>query len=305
MENQMLTLLMLLFAALQAERACGDWPAVYTGPISTDSPAGITTDAYGNVYVIASSSNGTNNDYATIKFGPDGKQLWVARYDGPANGNDEPVSLCVDGNGNVFVTGKAHCALEADWDIVTIKYDGQGNEVWTARFDSPDNGSDIPSGIVLDSSGNVFVTGSCLYPDWTIDWVTLKYAGDGKSVWTNYLHGLSGLDSTPVSIALDASGYVYVCGNADFGDPQKTPAVATLKYHTDGTALWTNRFAGEEAMAMAVDAGGNAYVAEASHTLKYSPDGKLLWVRAYPGAGEQGHRAGCGGVPGPPRSRGP
>ena len=47
-------------------------------------------DAAGNVNVTGGSGGSGiyDSDYATVKFGPDGAQLWEARYNGPANGNE-------------------------------------------------------------------------------------------------------------------------------------------------------------------------------------------------------------------------
>ena len=43
-------------------------------------------DGAGNVYVTGrSAGSGTEQDYATIKYGPNGSQQWVARYNGPGN----------------------------------------------------------------------------------------------------------------------------------------------------------------------------------------------------------------------------
>ena len=68
------------------------WVARYNGPGNgIDVASALAVDKLGNVYVTGlSAGSGTVWDYATIKYGPDGSQQWVARYNGPANGDDGP-----------------------------------------------------------------------------------------------------------------------------------------------------------------------------------------------------------------------
>ena len=83
------------------------WVARYDGPASSDDWAtALAVDGSGNVYVTGySAGSGTGYDYATVKYNAGGVQQWVARYDGPASGDDLATALAVDGSGNVYVTG--------------------------------------------------------------------------------------------------------------------------------------------------------------------------------------------------------
>lgn len=80
------------------------------------------------------------------------RQAWLARYGGP--GDDYVYALAVDGAGNVYVTGQT-----SGNDYGTIKYDGNGGQVWLALYDGPGSGGDSAKALAVDSGGNVYVTG--------------------------------------------------------------------------------------------------------------------------------------------------
>ncbi|MGA2668492.1 MAG: SBBP repeat-containing protein [Ignavibacteria bacterium] len=99
------------------------WVQRYNGPGNgSDIAYSLAVDGSGNVYVTGlSRGSGTGVDYATIKYGSNGVQQWVQRYNGPRNDWDAAYALAIDILGNVYVTG-------GSWgsgtyiDYATIKY---------------------------------------------------------------------------------------------------------------------------------------------------------------------------------------
>jgi uncharacterized delta-60 repeat protein len=100
------------------------WVRRYNGPAdSTDGGYALAVDTNGNVYVTGySTGSGTPQDYATIKYKPNGDTAWVRRYNGPVNGTDVANALAVDDSGNVYVTGYS-TGIGSYYDYATIKYD--------------------------------------------------------------------------------------------------------------------------------------------------------------------------------------
>jgi hypothetical protein len=85
-------------------------------------------------------------------------EQWVARYTGSGKLFDGAYSITVDVVGNVFVTGQSLGEKTAS-DVVTIKYDPNGNELWVRRYSSMYKLDDGATFIAIDISGNVYVTG--------------------------------------------------------------------------------------------------------------------------------------------------
>ena len=283
---------------LFAETAVEEWVARYDGPGNLkDTTEDIAVDSLGNVYVTGSSDgNGTGRDYATVKYAPDGTQLWAARYNGPENSWDIAEDIAVDSLGNVYVTGRSE-GTDTGADYATVKYDTEGNEEWVARYDGPANSSDIAWAIAVDSSGNVYVTGYSdgSGTDYDHDYATIKYDTNGNELWVARYDGPANSYSYDLAraIALDSSGNVYVTGGSA-GD--YATDYATVKYDTDtGEQLWVARYnASGSAWAMAVDGSDNVYVTgwiTGSGTLytydyatvKYDTNGNELWVATYNG----------------------
>ncbi len=287
------------------------WVARYDGPAGGyDCANALALDIAGNVYVTGwSEGSDTGWDYATVKYSPEGEQLWVARYDGPAGGDDEARGgLALDSQGNVYVTGYSW-GSDTGWDYATVKYSSDGGELWVARYHHR-GGDDRASALALDTAGNVYVTGLSWGGDpfeeeWGtgVDYATVKYNPEGEEVWVVRYCGLAGGNDNARALALDSDGNVYVTGySTGFDTDWTTPRdYATVKYSPEGDELWVARYDGpaggvDLADALALDSDGNVYVTGSSGeragdwttprdyaTVKYGPEGEQLWVARYDG----------------------
>jgi hypothetical protein len=99
------------------------WVARYNGPGDNyDVASAIALDWVGNVYTTGYSyGSGTWSDYATVKYNSAGVEQWVARYDGPGNGDDRACAIAIDGTGNACVTGYS-AGLGTEFDFATMRY---------------------------------------------------------------------------------------------------------------------------------------------------------------------------------------
>jgi hypothetical protein len=99
-------------------------------PLGDDRSNAVVVDASGFIYVTGQSQgSGTGLDYATVKYDASGVQQWAVRYNGPGNGDDIAVTLAVDNNGNVYVTGKS-LGSGTNMDYATVKYNSSGVQQW-------------------------------------------------------------------------------------------------------------------------------------------------------------------------------
>jgi Beta-propeller repeat len=221
------------------------WVAHYNNGItnSTNQAVRMALDSDENVIVTGFSQN-TNNQlgYVTIKYAPNGNQLWATRFDSTNYPMATPAAMAVDNSNNVIATGNA----------LTIKYDANGNQLWTAPY----------SGVALavDTNGNVVTTGIG-----TI-FGMIKLNAAGATLWQTSYPSSCG-SAAGQAVVGDSSGNIYLAGSYPFfcNDGLVDYELLILKYSASGTQVWatSDQDAGRQWQTanVVVDGAGNLYLA--------------------------------------------
>lgn len=276
------------------------WLQKYNGPQSlNDEAVSIIVDGSGNVYVTGKSAHDSSssqlNDYATVKYNSSGVQQWVKRYSGISLSDNVPVSMALDGSGNIFITGKSGSSFA--FDFATIKYNSSGVQQWVKRYNGSGNADDYPSAMTTDNSGNAIVTGSSVSTAGNYDFMTIKYNSAGVMQWNRSYNGTSsfGAQDYAKAITSDESGNIYVAGGGS--EFVSGCDFVTIKYNSSGTEQWTKKYSGSDSYledmptCIALNSAGEIFVSGTGYfsntdtrdilTIKYSAIGNLIWAENY------------------------
>lgn len=253
-------------------------------------PSGIAVDHSGDLVVADQSNNTirriTNTGVVTTLAGMVGSS---GKADGTGNTArfSAPSGVAGDEGGNVFV---------ADWGNSTIRKITSSGEVTTLAGLAGDIGStdgigsaakfNFPYGVVVDGSGNVYVSDSAnhtirkIKPDGTVS----TWAGKaGESGSTDGV-GSAARFYFPRGLALDTDGNLYVADlfNYTIRKITNSGVVTTMAGKpgafgiTDGTGD-SARFLNPNGVA--VDSNGNVYVAEINHVIrKVTPSSEVTTI---------------------------
>jgi len=212
---------------------------------------------------------------------------------------DNNYDLALDGSGNTYVTGPT---LSTDfpvtagaydeshnnnWDITVAKFNTDGSDLVYATYLGGGNG-DHSYGIVLDGSGNAYVTGYTYSTDFPVTagviqdtfaggswdaYVTkLNAAGDNLD-YSTFLGG--SYNDAGYGIDVDGSGNVTITGRTESSDFPVTPTAFDTTYHGGGDALvaqlnatasslvyctFLGGYSSEYGRSVVLDDSGNAYL---------------------------------------------
>jgi len=219
---------------------------------------------------------------------------WASNAGG--GGRDRAWSICVDSEGNSYVTGRFeetatfgntvfHCS--GIWDIFVAKMDKYGNWLWAKQAGGPDR--DVGVGICVDSNGYCYVTGqfseTASFGDIILEgdkWCTnifvakLNAFGDWK--WVKNAPGEGNVYfETANDICIDSNEDLYVTGqfwgrisfdqivliNEDWNNGVSIYDAFVAKIDADGNWQWASSAGGSNdvfSYAICVDSNGNSYI---------------------------------------------
>lgn len=270
----------------------------------------ICVDALGNIYLTGNFESDTINlgnsilllnssvwvDPFVVKFANNGDAVWAKSAAGLDI--DFAQGVAVDASQNVFITGYyssdtltfsktplVQITRAGVSDLFIAKYNNLGEFQWVKSAGGDQEEQSLA--IAVDNVGNPIITGyfqSSIIQfgtfqlsnanNWSDGFIT-KYSSAGVVMWAKIITG--DYYDFGSSIATDAQGSVYVCGDfsSDFIDIGSTHLVNTApagdnsddifvaKYNSSGVPQWANSAGGtayDYAKGIAVDASGNCYV---------------------------------------------
>lgn len=277
------------------------WSRRYNSPVNRyDYLTDMVLDDSGNIYVTGESqveATGGDLDWITIKYKPNGDTAWIRSFEWTGGGPDEPYSIALDKKNNIFITGFCLASSPNGRDMVTAKYNYNGDLQWAKGYSSKNNGSDWGYAVVVDDSNNVYSSGYGSIPEGN-EIVTIKYNSNGDQIWIRKFPTLGGDYLRPVKSAKDKYDNIIVNG---YYYPGEQYAFNTIKYNKNGDLLWNRYYKGAGNLnfcfALCTDSSANVYVAGRNTstgtgndflTIKYNQYGDTSWIRINDGGFEQG-----------------
>jgi uncharacterized delta-60 repeat protein len=253
---------------------------------SSSNMRGMVVSPQGNVYVTGDPDVTSNQsrDFVTVKFNSSGNFQWVKRFNYAEL--DRPTDIIIDENENIYITGYSIIPSVQSY-AVSVKYNSSGDSLWTNIYTHQNFQNNSTGKIILDESGNMFVT--VHYSGNTEGNELIKLNNSGAYQWSfNYKSFCQ-----PTAMKKDNSGNIYITGFG--GLNQYMRDYITMKCDSSGAIKWIRTYNGpadssDEAYDIEVDDDGNVYVTGGSKglgtdydftTIKYDSSGNELWVVRY------------------------
>jgi hypothetical protein len=263
----------------------------------------VATDSQGNVVVVGDFdgsiafggdvlSSAGGSDVFVVQFDASGQVKWSKSYG--STGQQTSYSVATNGDGEIVLSGAfsgeidfglgAHTSIGAT-DVFVTKLTSAGAAVWSKTFGLESDQSVY--GLVLDSGGNVLLTGgfggTIKFGQDThtsvggVDVFVAKLDPEGTTLWSRSFG--TDLDQVGNAVAVDDSGNVTIAGTfsgeVDFGAGIHKSAggsdVFVAHLGADGETKWSKRF-------------GDAKDGQTAYCIKSDQFGNVVFGGAFDGS---------------------
>ncbi|MEH2379699.1 MAG: DUF4347 domain-containing protein [Nostoc sp.] len=255
-----------------------------TGKVTTDFGSdndygkSITVQPDGKILVAGGSYNGTNNDFAIVRYNSNGTLDTSFNITGKVttdftNSNDYGSSITVQPDGKILVAGDSYNGTNSDFAIA--RYNSNGtldtsfNITGKIRTDFT-NSNDFGSSITVQPDGKILVAGGS-YNGKNYDFAIVRYNRNGSldtsfnttgKLTTNFTNG----DDFGNSITVQPDGKILVAGGSDNGINND---FAIVRYNRNGSLDTSFNTTGK----VTTDFASNN---DSAYSITVQPDGKIL-----------------------------
>lgn len=260
------------------------WERFYSIPDLGVNATWLSVDPSGNIIVTGFprtySSNPVQVGLLTLKYDTNGNLLWDKLISGTWAFT---VRSIIDNSGSIYVSGRAW-QYTGTHDFVTVKYAPDGTELWFDTFDQ-NGGFHTPTGMDLDQSGNLFITGTGN----SGGLITVMYNSEGERQWVREEPGTAGH-----GIKVDGSGGVFVTGSYYDVNTGTNNDIRLIKYDYSGNLLWQRFYDfgnAEFGKLVNIDSQSNIIITGYGAlpgeffvgwlAAKFDPEGNLLWYNRF------------------------
>lgn len=183
---------------------------------SIDSPSAIVVNNAGEAFVSGRVFNGSffDDDIVVMKYSAGGTVTNNTIINGTANSTDKANRIYLDASNNLYLAGRIKNTGTSE-DFYLAKFNSTLGLIWSDSYNGFGGGYDEATDIVIDGSGNVYVSGSTFTSGSNFDFLTVKYDGTaGTRTWLTKFNGTANNVDKSKRIAVDAAGNVYVSGDS-------------------------------------------------------------------------------------------
>ncbi|MCX6160777.1 MAG: T9SS type A sorting domain-containing protein [Ignavibacteriae bacterium] len=262
----------------------------YNGTLGADDLySAIICDNSDNIYAAGYSSDGICSYIIFDKFNPSGTKLWSKTYRSRDNGYDVPVSIALDSTGGIYIAGYTK-GITTSYDFLLIKYNQQGDTLWSRRYNGTANGDDRAIKVAVDRNNSAVLAGNAVETGESINIVLIKYDINGNQLWQKKYDGSGHTDDKVNDFTFDKNNYIYAAAltNSNLGSGR----YYVMKITPSGDTVWTRTFGTADGAANAiitddslnVYATGKRYISSDTvsfFTVKLNSSGNQVWTSTY------------------------
>jgi uncharacterized delta-60 repeat protein len=212
--------------------------------LGTDTAWSVVLQSDGKIVAAGESYNGTNNDFAVVRYNTDGSLDTTFGTEGKVttaigSGTDTAYSVVLQSDGKIVAAGHARFGND-DFAVVRYNTDGSLDETFGIEgivTTAIGSGSDIAYSVVLQSDGKIVAAGFSRI-GLNNDFAVVRYNTDGSLDETFGIEGIvttfigSGTADIAYSVVLQSDGKIVAAGESRIG-PNNDFAV--VRYNTDGS----------------------------------------------------------------------